>query len=452
MSGETTSDADRAGNEGQGIRRQTTICLFFTLLYYGIMILSNLFFARHLGADLYGDFAFIMAAVLLGSQIVLLGGEEATMRFVPWYVKSGAYDKVAGLIRFFLGGTAVLCILSIVFLWALIFEEGGIRADPSQFGRIVRLLALVALCIPVYACMDLAQKILRSFGMLARSYLPNRLVAPLVTLAVVALAVWLQWPLTVWLIPIAIAVGSFAALVLQFVLFHRAHYVRYMHEKAKYEVMPWLSFSVPAMITALMWKVIAYGDIMMLELLGPDEASVGQFAAAHSATLLLSAVYLAIVTVVAPIVSVAARSASRSGLQDLMSSVVTIVAAFAVPFCVLTVLFRHQVMALFGPGYEAATGVLVILTIGQGLSVLLSPSKVFLEYTGWAKAAMWSTAAAAGTNIVLDVILIPFYGIIGAAVATFLVLIGVALAWAVQLYRAEGLITRPRLVLPRLSG
>jgi hypothetical protein len=32
------------------------------------------------------------------------------------------------------------------------------------------------------------------------------------------------------------------------------------------------------------------------------------------------------------------------------------------------------------------------------------------------------------------------------------VLIGVALAWAVQLYRAEGLITRPRLVLPRLSG
>jgi O-antigen/teichoic acid export membrane protein len=191
---------------------------------------------------------------------------------------------------------------------------------------------------------------------------------------------------------------------------------------------------------------------MMLELLGPDEASVGQFAAAHSATLLLSAVYLAIVTVVAPIVSVAARSASRSGLQDLMSSVVTIVAAFAVPFCVLTVLFRHQVMALFGPGYEAATGVLVILTIGQGLSVLHSPSTVSLEYTGWAKAAMWSTAAAAGTNIVLDVILIPFYGIIGAAVATFLVLIGVALAWAVQLYRAEGLITRPRLVLPRLSG
>ncbi len=416
------------------------------------MILSNLFFARHLGEDLYGDFSFIMAAVLLGSQVVLLGGEEATMRFVPWYVKSGAYDKVAGLIRFFLGGTAVLCVLSIVFLWALIFEDDGVRPDPVRFGTVVQLLGLVALCVPIYACMDLGQKILRSFGMLAKSYLPNRLVAPVVTLAVVAIAVALHWSLTVWLIPVAIGVGSIAALVLQFVLFHRAHFARYVQDKAEYEILPWLSFSVPAMITALMWKVIAYGDIMMLELLGPDEASVGQFAAAQSATLLLSAVYLAIVTVVAPIISVAARSASRGGLQDLMSSVVTIVAAFAVPFCVLTIAFRHQVMALFGPGYEVATSVLVILTIGQGLSVVLSPSKVFLEYVGRAKAAMWSTALAAVANIVLDVILIPFYGIIGAAVATFLVLIGVALGWSVLLYRAEGLIVRPRLVLPRLSG
>ncbi len=428
-----------------GMTNQTAICLLFTLTYYGIMIASNLFFARHLGEDLYGDFSFTMSAVILGSQIVLLGAEETTMRFVPRYVDSGAREKIAGLLRFFFASTVVICLLSIVFLWTLIFEEGAIRPHATRFERTVQLLGLVALCVPIYASVDFGQKVLRSFGMWAKSYLPNRLVAPGVTLAVVALAVYLHLSLTIWTVPIAIAAGSAAALILQVILFHRARLSQYLKGKGQYDVKPWLSFSLPMMMTALTWKVIAYGDIMMLEILSSDEASVGEFAAAQSATLLLSAVYLSIVTVTAPIISAAAQSMGHGGLQDMLSKVVTIVFAFAVPFCVLTILFRHEIMGFYGPDYAEASGVLVLLAIGLGINVVLSPSKTFLEYMGRPKLSLWPTALAAAANIVLDAFLIPLYGIDGAAGSTLFILVGSALAWTLLLYRAEGLLALPRL-------
>ncbi len=449
MSGENTASRDESAGPDppKGMTNQTVVALFFTLLYYGILIVSNLFFARHLGEALYGDFSFIMSAIILGSQLVLLGGEETTMRFVPRYFDSGARAKIAGLLRFFFASTIVLCLVSALFLWALIVEEEGFRPHPSRFETTIHLLGLVALCVPIYALVDLGQKILRSFGMWGRSYLPNRLVAPSVTLIVIALAVYLDLSLTVWTIVIAIAVGSSAALVLQVILFRGAQFAKYVKGKAKYEIQPWLSFSIPMMITALMWKLITYGDIVMLELLGPDEASVGEFAAAQSATILLSAVYLSIVTVTAPLISAAAQALDRAGLQAMLSKVVGIVLVFALPFCVLTIVFRDEVMALYGPGYEEASGVLVVMAIGLGINVVLSPSKTFLEYMGWPKLALWPTAVAATANLALDAVFIPLYGIEGAAGVSLLVLVGSALAWVVLLHRAEGLRALPALKL-----
>ncbi len=306
--------------------------------------------------------------------------------------------------------------------WTLIFEENTTRADPDRFETAFQLLGLVALCLPVYAAMDLGQKILRSFGMWAKSYLPGRVVSPIVTLAVVAGAVALHLSGSVWTIPIAIAAGASAALVFQFVLFYRARFFRFLSARPQYEVGSWLSFSVPIMLSALMWKIITHGDIMMLEFLAPDEGMVGQFAAAQNATLLLSAVYIAVVFV------------------------------FALPFCVLIIVFRHQVMGLFGPDYLAASGVLVMLAIGLGFNVTLGQSRTFLEYTGWPKLALAPAAAAAALNIVLDAILIPLYGIDGAAIATMIVLIGSALGWSILLCRIEGLLAWPSFRRVALSG
>ncbi len=108
-------DAATASWRPEGMTNQTAVCLAFTFAYYVILILSNLYFARTLGDDLYGDYSFIMSAVILGSQVVLLGSEEATMRFVPWYVTLGASGRIAGLLRFFFASTLVLCAISILF-------------------------------------------------------------------------------------------------------------------------------------------------------------------------------------------------------------------------------------------------------------------------------------------------------------------------------------------------
>ena len=70
---------------------------------------------------------------------------------------------------------------------------------------------------------------------------------------------------------------------------------------------------------------------------------------------------------------------------------------------------------------------------------------------GWQRLEAGNTAAAAGLNLVLNLLLIPSFGLLGAAFATAASLIGLAIVRCVQIRRLLGLRTLDS-VLPRSMG
>jgi O-antigen/teichoic acid export membrane protein len=80
-------------------------------------------------------------------------------------------------------------------------------------------------------------------------------------------------------------------------------------------------------------------------------------------------------------------------------------------------------VALFGPGFEHAAWSLRILMTGQLVNAATGAVGILLMMSGNHRIWMWLGTAALGLNLVLNTLLVPRYGIIGAAWATSISLV-----------------------------
>ncbi len=85
---------------------------------------------------------------------------------------------------------------------------------------------------------------------------------------------------------------------------------------------------------------------------------------------------------------------------------------------VLAVTAGFWIHLLFGPAYAAATAPLLILTIGQILVTFLGPSVTALHMSGAERLVMALSVGSCVLNIVGNIVLIPYLGSSGAALAS----------------------------------
>jgi len=88
------------------------------------------------------------------------------------------------------------------------------------------------------------------------------------------------------------------------------------------------------------------------------------------------------------------------------------------PFVVLMLFPRETLIVLFGADYEAGQTALMILAVGQLINSATGSNGPLLVMTGHQKPWLWLSASALVANIVLCFILIPLFGIAGAAIGT----------------------------------
>ena len=100
-------------------------------------------------------------------------------------------------------------------------------------------------------------------------------------------------------------------------------------------------------------------------------------------------------------------------------------------------------MWTFGKDFTGTEAVLVfvIVTLGQAANILTGPVTVLLNMTGRQKVTMYYALATVVIDITLNLILIPKYGIIGAAIATSISRTVLNLGCAMQIYFMMGIST-----------
>lgn len=177
-----------------------------------------------------------------------------------------------------------------------------------------------------------------------------------------------------------------------------------------------LSRSWPMVAHALLGLAIFNSDFIFLRILR-DSAALGYYAAAY--TLISFFLNLGTAYTMSLIPALTRLRAEPVGARALYDGSMAQVLAGALPVSVGGILVAGPLIALiFGPGYLEAVEPLQILLLLLPVAYIRNVSQAALLAHGRQDQMLQTVAWAAGTNVLLNLMLIPRWGLAGAAWAT----------------------------------
>jgi len=178
-----------------------------------------------------------------------------------------------------------------------------------------------------------------------------------------------------------------------------------------------LRFSLPQTLTSLLLQTILWTDSVLLGRLRPA-AEVAVYAIVQRLLSPAQTVSTATGQMFAPRIAAEDARGDRSTLEVMLKRVTYWNVSLAIPVFALLLLVPEALLGVFGHTYRTGATALTILAAGQLFNAATGPLGQVINMSGRPYLTLVNNAAVAALNIVLCVILIPRYGLTGAACST----------------------------------
>ena len=177
------------------------------------------------------------------------------------------------------------------------------------------------------------------------------------------------------------------------------------------------TYSIPIMFTMILGSLLHWMDIMMLGYFTNVE-TVGLYHPAVRTAGLQQSILIAFTGIFAPMFSKYFVQNNFIGMHHIYKLVTRWILTLVIPVFILIILFSTKIMLLFGADFIQSSEVLIILSIGTSIFAVFGVSSTALVVSGYQKLNLVNALIVTILNICLNIILIPKYGIMGAAWAT----------------------------------
>ena len=200
-----------------------------------------------------------------------------------------------------------------------------------------------------------------------------------------------------------------------------------------------LSFSAPLMITATMFMILSNFDTLMIGTFA-STGDVGIYNVAYPLSNLLTIALTAFAFIFMPTIS-ELHSNNKTGEMKRTYEVVSkwILLATLPLFLILVSYPSFVIQNTFGPEYTSGALTLSVLAVGFFAHTIAGPSGDMLTAVGEQRLVMYDNILVAGVNVVLNLILIPRYSYLGAAIATTMSYFLMNTLYLVFVYREVGI-------------
>lgn len=182
-----------------------------------------------------------------------------------------------------------------------------------------------------------------------------------------------------------------------------------------------ISFAVPQNLNATFERFITNVDIVMLGLFGIDARTIGFYGAGSLIVRELRQIKLVFSGAFAPHIVRLFRMKRLEELSLMFSTTSRWIARLAVPAIIAVAILRSDLLALVSPEYanESALFMLLLLPIPY-LQCSVGVAGNLVVMTGHSRFNLLNSIATGASNVLLNLWLIPGYGLLGAAAASAL--------------------------------
>ena len=430
-----------AGYEGvvRFLVRGSAIALATRVAGVGLGYVVAILISRLLGADGYGTYSIAMAWALLLVVPSRAGLDTAALKFAPIYLKRGDYSRLKGFVRF-----AAVCVVITSLVAGLgVIVAAGLKLTSIPAG------ASVATAVTIFpiAALGLVGALLRAERRIFASQFYEQLLRPALIIVPLLGAAALAVRISASMAVLFGAVGAFVALFLGG--FHAMRVLPLSGSGADYsERRAWLSLGGVLLATTVVQEALNQVDIVMLGYLA-SAREAGLFAAAWRVASLASFAVAAMTTVSGPLIASSYDKGDFGSLGGIARLTARIGFAASLLICVPLALLGGLILRLFGPEFPAAYPALLVLLLGGLANAFTGAVAYLMTMTGRHSRALAIFAGALAASIILNVLLIPPYSIVGAAIASTVGTIGWNLVMLVYVRRAMGIDASAMALAPR---
>lgn len=384
-----------------------------TLVFVGTVfgsiskLLERVIVGRALSLDAYGRVSVGIALLTVGSTVALFGLQQGVPRYMS------RLEDAAHVRGTWLTGLVVGVGLGTVLAVGL-YVTAPFVADRLLSGEeATTLVRQFAVAIPFLAGLHVGLAGLQGMeNARYRTYVKD-LFYPVARILLLLLLLALG--LGVFAAGYAYVLAAAAAAVVAHTFLHRLFSLRGGVTTQLGEL---LGFSGPLVVATVISALLVHTDTLMLGYFRTD-AEVALYAAAYPLAYGLLLVFSAFGFIYLPLASRLDAADSRGELDEIYSVTTKWIFVITFPlFLAFTVFPADALSIVFGARYSPAATALVILSIGFMANAAAGRNRQTLSALGRTKVLMVATTGTYALNVGLNLLLIPRYGHVGAAVAS----------------------------------
>jgi O-antigen/teichoic acid export membrane protein len=373
---------------------------------------SQVLLARWMGTFEFGVYVYVWTWVLLLGQAIDLGLGTAAQRFIPEYRERG----FVALLRGFVSGSRWLAVAIAIGIAAI--GACGVRLiEPWLDNYMVIPLYLACVTMPAYALANVQEGISRSYDWIALAMAPAYVARQLLLTVLMAAAYFAHLPMTAVTAMIVAGVSIWLPTLWQMLLVNRRLAERIEPGPKVYEFRIWLTTALPILMVEGFYSLLAYTDVLVLQYFrSPSEVAI--YYAAAKTLALVSFIYYSVSATTAHRFSTYHVAGDRKGLSAFISQSIKWTFWPSLAATALLLLFGRPMLSLFGAQFTDGYFLMFVLAFGLLARAAIGPIERLLNMLGEQRVCATVYATAFGVNLGLCFVLIPLFGMLGAAIAT----------------------------------
>jgi O-antigen/teichoic acid export membrane protein len=376
------------------ISRQSSVFFAGTIFTAAAGYLFKIYLARVLGAEALGIYALGMTIIGFLGIFNALGLPQSAVRFVAAYCATGKIE----LLRGFLGRGILLLLISNILLGGGVLLVGPwIALHFYHTQALQNYLGWFALIMILGALTTFFGQVLAGYKDVARrTVVTNFIGSPTMMILTLGLA--------------ALGLGLRGYIIAQVLSAARSFASGF--PPLEKEVM---SFSVVALGTGLLEFLTSQSDKILIGFyLGARE--VGIYAVATALVTFVPILLQSVNQIFSPSIADLYARGQQQLLGRIFQTLTKWILGLTIPLAVVMILFASPLMRIFGRDFEAGWLILVIGTVGQLVNCGVGSVGYLLLMSGNQRCLIKIEAIMAALMVLLNLFLIPRWGITGAAI------------------------------------
>ncbi|WP_093869460.1 MATE family efflux transporter [Tenacibaculum sp. MAR_2010_89] len=387
--------------------------IFFRVLGVCLLFGLTLFLTNNYEAKIVGKYDFVRSFILVIGSLCLLGTDHSILYFSGKLKSKGKLTEIKNI---YFRMMKIILITSIIVAIVIIVAKQLIITffeDQSTY-----VLILSGVCVLFFYCLTILNtEFFRALDLIIVSEIFRNVIkyVPFFLSAIILFLINKEEYLITFFLLSFVLVG-FISTILSFLKIKELEDISNYKKEINVFTKEIFLASYPMAISSMGFFLLLSIDIIFLKKYRSDEI-VAYYSVAVKFVLILSMIINTVNINISSKIAELFKSKRFLELENLLKKSSRLIFFLSLPLILMIVFFSEDILFLFGNNYKSSNRALLIMVVSQGICTLFGSVNVYLNMTGKQKYFQNILICSVVINFILNRILIPVYGMEGAAIA-----------------------------------